>query len=95
MERRRRGLPGQKMTSGETLVEQGADRLEEAAQSAAEASAELAPVIEPAPVADRPQLTPRRRRRGPNPFLIAAAAFALGIVAAKLVDWRGHAHPRG
>jgi hypothetical protein len=32
--------------------------------------------------------------KGPNPLLIAAAAFAVGIVAAKLVDWRGHAHPR-
>jgi hypothetical protein len=82
------------MTSGDTLVEQGADRLEQAAESAGGVTAKLAPGIEPSPLADRPQLKPKRRRRGPNPFLIAAAAFAVGIVAAKLVDWRGHSHPR-
>jgi hypothetical protein len=41
-----------------------------------------------------PQLGPRRQRRGPNPFLVAGAAFAVGTVLAKLIDWRGHAHPR-
>jgi len=32
--------------------------------------------------------------RGPSPFLIVGAALAVGIVLAKLIDWRGHAHPR-
>ena len=32
--------------------------------------------------------------RGPNPFVVVGAAFAAGIVLAKVVDWRGHAHPR-
>jgi hypothetical protein len=42
-----------------------------------------------------PQLGKRpRTRRGPNPFLVLGVAFALGIVAAKVIDWRGHAHPR-
>ena len=41
-----------------------------------------------------PQLDPHVRRRGPNPFVVAAAAFATGTVLAKLIDWRGHAHPR-
>ena len=41
-----------------------------------------------------PQLGPRRQRRGPNPFLVVGAAFAVGTVLAKLIDWRGHAHPR-
>jgi hypothetical protein len=36
-----------------------------------------------------------RRPRGPNPWLVIGAAFALGIVAAKVIDWRSHAHPRG
>ena len=40
------------------------------------------------PKHDRP-----KPRRGPNPFLVAGAAFALGAVLAKLIDWRGHAHP--
>jgi hypothetical protein len=30
----------------------------------------------------------------PNPFVVIGAAFVLGIVLAKLIDWRGHAHPR-
>jgi hypothetical protein len=44
-----------------------------------------------------PQLTKRpkgAKKGGPNPFVVIAAAFALGIVLAKIVDWRGHAHPR-
>lgn len=36
----------------------------------------------------------RKRARGPSPFLVLGVAFAAGIVIAKLVDWRGHAHPR-
>jgi hypothetical protein len=31
---------------------------------------------------------------GPNPFIVIGAAFVLGIVLAKVIDWRGHAHPR-
>jgi hypothetical protein len=37
---------------------------------------------------------PRSRTSGPNPFIIAAAAFGIGTLVAKLIDWRGHAHPR-
>jgi hypothetical protein len=37
---------------------------------------------------------PRKREGGPNPFLVMGAALAAGIVLAKLLDWRGHAHPR-
>lgn len=35
-----------------------------------------------------------RRKRGASPFLVAGVAFAAGTVLAKLVDWRGHAHPK-
>jgi hypothetical protein len=35
-----------------------------------------------------------RRRKGLNPFVVAGAALATGIVLAKVIDWRGHAHPR-
>jgi hypothetical protein len=31
---------------------------------------------------------------GPSPWLVLGVAFAAGIVVAKLIDWRGHAHPR-
>jgi hypothetical protein len=44
----------------------------------------------------RPQLPPRPKKRGggPSPLLVVGAAFVAGIVLAKLIDWRGHAHPR-
>lgn len=31
---------------------------------------------------------------GPGPILVLAVALALGYALAKVVDWRGHAHPR-
>ncbi|MGH3070971.1 MAG: hypothetical protein ACRDNB_01715 [Gaiellaceae bacterium] len=37
---------------------------------------------------------PRGRKQKPNPFAVAAAAFGAGTLLAKLIDWRGHAHPR-
>ena len=43
-----------------------------------------------------PQLGKRpSRRNGPSPVLVVGAALATGIVLAKWIDWRGHAHPRG
>jgi hypothetical protein len=43
-----------------------------------------------------PQLgrRPKPRGGGPNPFLVLGIAFAAGILIAKVIDWRGHAHPR-
>jgi hypothetical protein len=32
---------------------------------------------------------------GVNPLLVVAVALATGVAAAKWLDWRGHAHPRG
>jgi hypothetical protein len=29
-----------------------------------------------------------------NPFVVAGAAFAVGALLAKAIDWRSHAHPR-
>jgi hypothetical protein len=37
---------------------------------------------------------PKPKGGGPNPFLVIGAALAAGIVLAKVIDWRGHAHPR-
>ena len=43
----------------------------------------------------RPAAKPKRKRgNGPNPFVVAGVALVAGIFVAKLVDWRGHAHPR-
>jgi hypothetical protein len=42
-----------------------------------------------------PQLGKRSKRTGgPNPWLVIGAALATGILLAKVIDWRGHAHPR-
>jgi hypothetical protein len=49
------------------------------------------PVLAPS----SPQLGRRPRSGGgPNPFVVVGIALAAGIVLAKWIDWRGHAHPR-
>jgi hypothetical protein len=50
----------------------------------------------PPPQQPKPKSKPKNRRpkRGPNPFVVAGVALAAGIVLAKVIDWRGHAHPR-
>jgi hypothetical protein len=43
-----------------------------------------------------PQLAQRPKppgEGGPSPFLVIGIAFAAGILLAKVIDWRGHAHP--
>ena len=57
---------------------------------------------EPAPAPGGPQLVarpkPKKKRKrggkGPSPLIVVGAALVAGIVLAKVVDWRGHAHPR-
>jgi hypothetical protein len=46
----------------------------------------------PSPSPPPPQ--PARKSEGPNPLLVVGAALVAGIVIAKLIDMRGHAHPR-
>ena len=42
-----------------------------------------------------PQLAKRKpERKRPNPLIVVGAAFGLGTLLAKAIDWRGHAHPR-
>jgi hypothetical protein len=43
-----------------------------------------------------PQLGSRPKPKGdsPNPWVVVGAALVAGIVLAKWIDWRGHAHPR-
>ena len=44
----------------------------------------------------RPKPKKKRKKggKGPTPLLVVGAALVAGIVLAKVVDWRGHAHPR-
>jgi hypothetical protein len=42
----------------------------------------------------KPKAKKRRRGGGPNPFVVAGVALVAGIALAKVIDWRGHAHPR-
>jgi hypothetical protein len=37
---------------------------------------------------------PKRKGGGPSPFLVLGVALAAGYALAKVIDWRGHAHPR-
>ena len=63
---------------GDGAIE-GADRLDELRRPAAP---------------NGPQHGRAKATSGPNPFLVAGAAFGVGTLLAKLIDWRGHAHPR-
>ena len=56
---------------------------------------------DPPPAPSGPQLgerpKPKKKRKGgkgPSPMIVVGAALVAGIVLAKVVDWRGHAHPR-
>jgi hypothetical protein len=50
---------------------------------------------EPPPAVSEPAPAPKKKGSGgPNALVVAAAAFAIGVLVAKVVDWRGHAHPR-
>jgi hypothetical protein len=41
-----------------------------------------------------PASRPRGKGGGPNPVLVIGGALLAGMVLAKVLDWRGHAHPR-
>lgn len=64
--------------------------------------AETMPVAAPpvtaevAPPRAQPAPQPKggRRRKGPNPFVVAGVALVAGIMLAKVIDWRSHAYPR-
>ena len=51
-----------------------------------------APTAPSGPQLSRPK--PRKKGNGPSPLLIVGAALVAGIVVARVIDWRGHAHPR-
>ena len=66
-----------------------------AARLRGQAPTDLPPGQTPA-APSSPQLGPRRElpRAAQNPFVVVGAAFALGVLVAKAIDWRSHAHPR-
>ncbi len=52
-------------------------------------------------VPSAPQLGPRPEANGSSkpgggrsPLVLIGAAFVVGILLAKMIDWRGHAHPK-
>jgi hypothetical protein len=55
-------------------------------RAAAPSVAPSRPELPPQPMADK-------SRGGPNPWLVVGLAFAAGVLLAKWIDWRGHAHP--
>ena len=66
----------------------------------AKGNAPANPEPPPAPtgpqLGSRPKSKKKRKKggKGPAPLLVVGAALVAGIVIAKVVDWRGHAHPR-
>jgi hypothetical protein len=50
-------------------------------------------IVEPTAPRLEQQPKPRGKRRV-NPFLVVGVAFGVGIVLAKVIDWRGYAYPR-
>jgi len=53
-----------------------------------------APRAPAGPQIERPKPKARTPGGGPSPWLVIGAALAVGYVLAKVIDWRGHAHPR-
>ena len=53
----------------------------------------------PAPTAPQLGKRPKKEKKaksggGPSPLVVVGVALAAGILVAKVIDWRGHAHPR-
>jgi len=42
----------------------------------------------------RPKKKRKRSPKGPPPLVVVGAALVAGVLLAKVLDWRGHAHPR-
>ncbi|MBA2476176.1 MAG: hypothetical protein H0V40_09520 [Actinobacteria bacterium] len=63
-------------------------------RAAGEGSATPAPLAPPGPQLGRRPSKDTDGGAGPNPFAVVGAALVLGILLAKMIDWRGHAHPR-
>ena len=77
------------MTNRNPTIQSVADRLERLVSRGQSSAVTKAPS---GPQLRRPEL--QRSRGGLSPWLVVGAAFAGGYLAAKLIDWRSHAHPR-
>jgi ferric-dicitrate binding protein FerR (iron transport regulator) len=42
----------------------------------------------------RPKKKRKRRGKGPAPIVVVGAALVAGVLLAKVLDWKGHGHPR-
>ena len=134
-DRDRRGAADQEVSRADSIIERGADKLQELSRKAAASSGPAAnladvlaedaaflrqlkpslirarmrgelpidrspgdtPVAPAGPqIGDRPNPKTAREGEGdgPNPLVLVGVALAVGIVLAKVIDWRGHAHPR-
>jgi len=60
-----------------------------AARARGQAPPSPTPAREPIPPAGPP-----RPRSGPSPWLVLGVALVAGYTIARVIDWRGHAHPR-
>ena len=65
-----------------------------AARLRGEAEGEEVRPATPLPPAEPEPRREKSPRSGPPTIALAVGAFALGILIAKVVDWRSHAHPR-
>jgi hypothetical protein len=96
------------MTTGDAVLDKSADRLQELSDRAAESGApteKLArPLAEdavllrhmkPSLIKERLRAGTRRKKPRVSPFVVIGSALVAGVVLAKVLDWRGHAHPRG
>jgi hypothetical protein len=114
------------MSSGDTLVDQGADRLRDLSERAAEHGGVTSKLAQPLaedsdflrklkpslikarakgalPMDEQPSPTDvpegppteRKKKGRVSPLVVVGAALVTGVMLAKWIDWRGHAHPRG
>jgi hypothetical protein len=65
-----------------------------AARARGEAPTDERPTVVSVPAEAPKRSKPRRPGQGPNPFVLIAAAFAVGAVIAHVLDWVGHRYPR-
>jgi hypothetical protein len=42
----------------------------------------------------RPKKKRKRSGKGPAPIVVVGAALVAGVLLAKVLDWKGHGHPR-